>query len=354
VIPPRFIPLVLMALPAAAFAQPSEVFAAERQIAAQATQLMHSPAYRDKAWGAYLAGQYGLKQQGPELASQLAALRPLTDNPLRGDTAEYAVIQATLDALIRVRYQVNGADLMAFQPQWPDEVLILLALYPSANREILLSMAGQQEQDTRFAAVYNLLVALRSAGVASRLLAEVRIRHVFYVLDTAGYPAASGGGRGGSAFDSLLISPPGFPRAGVYDLVNSPEGGDVVVAPGTHPVYYRRAPAHGYTFQEIDRQEYRLQYLAELGRLPLDVVKQALTPSTIIRWAGAAAYRSEVQAATTAQAVAIKQLMKSLESAEVLTPAETAAMELNISIEPDDQRKTGSALPDMPPVSIAP
>ena len=69
--------LILMALPvAAAFAQQFEPFAAtERQASAKATQLLQAPGYREKAWGAYLAGKYHLQDQAASLVSQLAALR---------------------------------------------------------------------------------------------------------------------------------------------------------------------------------------------------------------------------------------------------------------------------------------
>ncbi len=93
-----------------------------------------------------------------------------------------------------------------------------------------------------------------------------------------------------------------------------------------------------------------MEYLAELGRLPLRAIKLALTPSTVIQWAGAKAYKQQVSTAVHAQLLAIQQLLSGLKSAEVLTPEEAEALKLRIFIDPDDQRKSGAALPDFAPV----
>jgi hypothetical protein len=248
--------LVLIALPvAAAFAQQFEPFdATERQASAKAAQWMQSPGYREKAWGAYLAGKYRLQDQAASLVSQLVALRGLAGDTLHVDSPEFGAIQATLDALIQLGHPVDAASLLPFRKQWANEVLILLAEDPQANREALLAMAEQRDPaDTRWVAIHNLLVGARSAGMAARLLAGVNVIHVFYVMDRAGYPAGSGGGGGGAIYDGLPGFAPGFPHAGVYDLFLSRQADGVLFAPGTHPVYYRRATtARCRTFPEID------------------------------------------------------------------------------------------------------
>jgi hypothetical protein len=256
--------LILMALPvAAAFAQQFEPFAAtERQASAKATQLLQAPGYREKAWGAYLAGKYHLQDQAASLVSQLAALRELAGSILRGDTPEFAVVQATLDALIQLGRPVDAAHLLPFQTQWTDEVLILLAQDPQANREALLAMATNALGDpigTRWVAIHNLLVEARSAGIAAKLLSEVNISHVFHVVDRSGFGPGEGSGQGGGVlcFGAGDFAP-GFPPIGVYELVFSPQTGDVILAPGTHPVYYHRTlltGRRGGSFVPLDREQ---------------------------------------------------------------------------------------------------
>lgn len=84
--------------------------------------------------------------------------------------------------------------------------------------------------------------------------------------------------------------------------------------------------------------------------MPLDAIKQALTPASVVAWTGAIEYRRQVHAAISAQRVEIEHLVKSLRSAGVLTPGEADAWQPKIVIDPDDPRKNGRALLDLPPV----
>ena len=351
--------LVLIALPlAAAFAQQFEPFdATERQASAKAAQWMQSPGYREKAWGAYLAGKYRLQCQSASLVSQLEALRELAGDGLHVDSPEFGAIQATLDALIELGHPVDAANLLPLQKQWADEVLILLAQDPQANREPLLAMAGNSQRDpfgTLWVATHNLLVEARSAGIAALVLSEVNISHVFHVIDSSGFGPGAGSGHGGGVLDFMAGDfAPGFPPIGVYELLFSPQTGDVIAAPGTHPVYYHRSllnARRGGTFVPLDRQEYRLEYLAQLSYLPLRAIQEALAASTVIRWRSASDYRSQVETALSAQRTGIERLLEKLRSAGVLAPDEADALELRILIEQDDQRKGGPALPNLLPV----
>jgi len=278
-------PLVLMIWPLlGAFAQqlgPPTML--ERQASAEAQRLMQSPEYREKAWGAYLAGQYGLQDRASDLLSQLAALREST-------APQRIVVQATLDALIRLGSKPDSTLLMK---QFPNEVLILLAQNPPAYREALLLMAEQQDVlGFRWVVANNLLVEFRLAGIATLLLSEVNISHRFSVTDGSGLPPGEGGGSGGGALCCGMPAPArDLPPVGIYDLVLTPARGDVLVAPGAHPVYYRRVTTcRGQEFLDVDRQEYRLEYLAELSGRPLGAIKQALTPSTSSYWTNASQY----------------------------------------------------------------
>ena len=100
----------------------------------------------------------------------------------------------------------------------------------------------------------------------------------------------------------------------------------------------------------LDRQEYCLKYLAALSYLSLNTIKQALAPSTQIRWTNLTDYRNQVNATISAKRVGIQLLLEKLQSAGALTQDEADALQLEILIEQDDQRKAGPALPNLLPV----
>jgi hypothetical protein len=286
-------------------------------------------------------------------------LRELAGDGLHIDSPEFGAIQATLDALIQLGHPVDAASLLPFQKQWAVEVLILLAQDPQANREALLAMAGSSQRDpfgTLWVATHNLLVEARGAGIAALVLSEVNISHVFHVIDSSGFGPGAGSGEGGGALCFAAGDfAPGFPPAGVYELLFSPQTGDVIVAPGTHPVYCRRSLLNGRrggAFVPLDRQEYRLEYLAQLSHLPLSAIKEALAASTVIGWRNASDYRSQVETAISAQRAGIGQLLEKLQSAGGFAPDEANALQLRILIEQDDQRKAGPALPNLLPVPV--
>jgi hypothetical protein len=195
-----------------------------------------------------------------------------------------------------------------------------------------------------------------SPGIAARLLSKVHISHTVYVTDSAN---GFGGGSGGGVACGVLSLAAGFPPTGVYQLVLTPQSFDVMVAPGKRPVYYHRrlVPTGqqigwGRPFSSGDLDQYRLEYLASLSYLPLETITQALTPRTTIRWTNAGRYQNEVANATSGQRLAIEHVLHELQNAGALTPDETAALQLSIMIEPEDQRQTGEALPDLPPVPV--
>src|ERR1700754_1384184 len=102
---------------------------------AEAARLLKSYDNRERAWGAYLAGIYGLKGQTDSLVSMLE------DESLRGGGDEEAAVrQAALDALIRLDAEVPAEALLPLYASAPDEVLILLAQSPRENQRALLTL----------------------------------------------------------------------------------------------------------------------------------------------------------------------------------------------------------------------
>lgn len=270
--------LVCAALLCAAFARASGQGGAEPQPAtpsfvqlgdarAEAARLLRSYENRERAWGAYLAGIYGLKEQAPSLVSILE------DEALRGEGGEeHTVRQAALDALIRLDAEVPAGALLPLYASAPDEVLILLAHAPRENQGALLTLFREDAENVRWLAAGNLLAETRAPGFAARLLGSLYVEANLHVYDAEGEHPLSGGGMNGGGGCGGVGSGPGrdFPPVGYYSLYDyARRGANVLAATGPRAVYYARREyrdhcPHGGDF--LDRASTRVDYLRELLR----------------------------------------------------------------------------------------
>src|SRR5262249_51767240 len=114
-------------------------------------QLIQSASNGDRAWAAYLIGEYGLKEFAPAL------IELLNSNPLGPEWETVYVHRAVLDSLIRLRISALSDSLMPLYERFPDEALIILARSPSENSEALLSIAEQPGREVCWVAACNLL-----------------------------------------------------------------------------------------------------------------------------------------------------------------------------------------------------
>jgi hypothetical protein len=233
---------------------------------AEAARLLESQANRERAWGAYLAGRNGLDGLEPALVQTLA------DPALADGPEEKIVRQAALDALIRLGAKVPSETLRALPPAFSDEVVILLAGAPADNQAALLelfaSMVGDNGPATHWLAAGNLLAETKAHGFAALLLRDLKVEADIVVLDWEGdygFGSNKGGGCGCGFFHKL---PEGFPPVSYYVLTTEAERDAVVIAPGKHPVFYRRSasPYGGCGSSSLPRvrDELRVEYLARL------------------------------------------------------------------------------------------
>src|SRR5215813_8352490 len=198
-------------------------------------QLIQSASNKDRAWAAYLIGQYGLKEFAPAL---IGLLNP---NSLEPDWETGYVYRAVLDSLIKLRVSVPSDRLAPLYERFPDETLIILARSPSENSETLLSIAEQPGREVSWVAACNLLAESKAPGFAAFLLKSVKIKVEIAVFERGNVGYGYGGGIGGSSVGCGVFQvPDGFPPTARYQLIQEPERDAVVVAPGAHPVFYAR------------------------------------------------------------------------------------------------------------------
>lgn len=316
---------------------------------AEAARLLKSYENRERAWGAYLIGLYGLKEQTPALVSILE------DESLSGGGLEEAIVrQAALDALIRLDAEVSADVLLRVYAYAPDEVLILLARSPRENQSALLKLFTEETSNVRWLAAGNLLAGTRAPGFAARLLAGLKIKASVYVFDTEGEHQMLGSGRnGGGGCGGGDMSHGGeFPPVGYYDLEDHAKRGAVVLAAnGPLAVYYTRGLYHSHCNPSVDwwleRDSARVDYLEELlpGADEMTSFRDSLwqevvckdAPQCLKAFAGA---RDRVKRA-------YEVMLRRLLNDGLLDGADAAELKPNITLDINDQRERKSfPLPD--------
>lgn len=314
---------------------------------AEAARLLKSDENRERAWGAYLVGLHGLKEQTPSLVSMLEDERLNTVY-----WQESFVRQTALDALIRLDAEVPAETLAPLYKDAPDEVLILLARDPAKNQHALLQLFDEDVPDARWLALNNLLASQRTSGFAARLLAGLKIEADVYVYESEGDRLYGGGvvgvgghgcGIGGGRDESL-------PPVNYYHLTAEARRGAIVLAAGRRNVYYERTPFDTYCedlWRALQRDQVRVEYVADMlgmsdEALELDArpFREVVCEDTRRCVRALDAVRDEIRRAYSSA-------LARLSERDMLDAAEAAALKPDITFRLiDDREKKTFPLPD--------
>jgi hypothetical protein len=333
--------LVLTLLACAAFAQPA---VDERNV----RQLLSSPALSDRAWGVFWVSRLHLPDSATLLVDQLHSAQHTTST---SDTEEKAFVDAVFDALIEAGVPAPAQLLESFSPGWRDQVLILLARQ-EGNEDLLLSMRKEELRRQQWTAVNNLLLRNRSPRFFVANLTELTVTHKFVIVDPTesggGFGGGSGGGGSGCGIRQL---PRGFPAIGVYQLTDTPQEGDILLAKGPRDAYYRRTiiPTNmqvGWStpFFTFDRQEELLGYLGAWNYLKLDDARRIFWPTTTVNWLGAESFSSYAESALASQMFEIQSFVA---RAQELGARELSGKQLQIASSIEDHRNGGAPSPTL-------
>lgn len=304
---------------------------------AEAARLLKSSELKERAWGAYLVGLYGLKEQTPSLISILE------DQSLDGGGPVEAVLrQAAFDSLIRLDADVPAETLTPLYQSSPDEVLILLARRPVDNQQALLSLYSDDMPAARWLAVGNLLAAARAQGFAARLLAGLKINATVYVYDREEYDDRhmGGGGCGGCGGGVDWKRDDELPPVGYYMLEALPGRGETVLAPGRHIVTYKRAltRSYGAGWCNFDSDIVRVEYLADLLYMSDDSLGFTAYPSRDVVCRDAAQCRKALAAVRDEITGSYKAVLRRLLDESLLDAAEASELKPNITLDVNDER----------------
>lgn len=212
----------------------------ERQLLLEVESRLKSKDLATIAWGGYLAAQHRVALAVPMLKSALKDLP-------RGAHRKYTA-QSLMDALVVHKAKVAGTDFADFRKGMNEGVAIALtAADPGSNREYLRSLFRDSTRGrfSRWLAAGNLLARIKDREFGRELVEQFAYDlNIIVTVEGRLGGFGMGGAFGGRFGDGWLQTPMGFPPVVTYRIVHKPKPGDVLVAEGKRPVYYRRQVHH--------------------------------------------------------------------------------------------------------------
>jgi hypothetical protein len=326
---------LLLALALSAAAQTG----AETEVA-RARRLLSSSQWKDKAWGAYIAGSLHSEALKDPLIEAFREAAPLRD--AQGYSEEHAYVATLFDAAIQSGITVPADLLEPFEENWRPAAIILLARDRTAENSLL--RIYDKAENVEWLAGGNLLLGLKSQRFYARTLGAIEISHRFTLIDPGDGSASDGGGGGVGCIDGVLAMPNGFPPVGVYSMIDVALPGDILLAHGPQDAYYRRSVAppdrqtgFGVCRGNVDRQKIRAGYLSALTGGPESQVRYLFESPSRLEYRDEAVLRQEWDAALSAQEFAIREFVR---TAQTHGLGSVTGMKLTITPTIQDLRKT--------------
>lgn len=293
------------------------------------------------AWGGWLAAKHRVKSAVPFVRRALVGLPA-------GEHHRFAA-QSLLDAL-----QVNGAKVSRLALRGAEKGLheacafVLLARDVKANRTFFFEQFVEHDQQgraSRWLAAGNLLAAAKDREFARRLLLSLSYRlDVAVYCDGDDWAFGVGGAFGGRFADGRFVVPEGFPPVVTYRLESSPKAGDVLLASGRQPMFYRRTVHRGRKVPHGSGEMIRLrgrqqQRVAWLGAMiGQSYHKLPPTVSEGVVWTDAAALRKKVEAARGAIVKRHQALVDAMIAAKLCDGREHALFAAEVDVRVQDRR----------------
>jgi hypothetical protein len=182
---------------------------------------------------------------------------------------------------------------------------------------------------------------MKSSTAIERLLRDLRVRIHVSVSDNS-VSGAGGAGGGGVIGCGGPGHRPNFPPVYWNVLNNQGTRGDILLAPGPHPIYYRRTQSPSRSFSMIDRDEYRIEYMAHLlssapERLPLKAQDYFA-----VQWQGSDHFLAIIAEARSKAQLAFQAVIRQLHDRKLVSARQTEGMKIGITWEIRDIREDRS------------
>jgi hypothetical protein len=186
-----------------------------------------------RAWGAYEAGAFHVRDSIPALEGILSGALPA-----QTDREGWALVDLALDSLIQLKADVPASLASRYAHLRPVQAHILLS--SATNRVPTLLGLLKEAKGLDWYVTANLLLRDKAPGLASHLLQNVRLQLIVSVSEDGNTSSISGGGLGGGVGDGIGQNLKGFPPHPSYRFEMAMSPGFIVLADGPRPVFYSR------------------------------------------------------------------------------------------------------------------
>ena len=300
------------------------------------------------AWGAHLAGRHGFAETVPLLRTLL----------VRKPQAGRFLMLAVIDALIRLDAHLSDDELNHALAYGCQAAAIAFAARDPGQHQAFLrrQLDDQKLRDVCWTAVCNLLSAEKSPLLAEPLMRAMVVHLNVSICDQESSHFQMLDFSASSIGCGSMAAPDGFPPTAWFKLVDSPELGDVIVAPGTRTIYLRRTEHTESSFgigsndhlSQAHRNEAIAGYLAGLlSKSPLPA-KVELT----IGWSTPEAYMADVASERKAVENAWRSQTTELQAKKLLPETVPSDVVKIIVAVVDERSDTSKPLPLIEGVTI--
>jgi len=300
------------------------------------------------AWGAWLARQDNQTVLIPPLIEKVNEYQLTGGYSSQTERDRHDALLVVLDALIGLHATVPVEDARKLYPEFAAQAIILLVRSPDDAQSALLEIFQEARANYTWLAAGNVLMKARTPGFAALLLIRFTQHMTVSVYD----PFRGGGVGGGGGECGFPNGGPkaNWPAVGLYQLTQFPErmsASATFLAGGDTTIYYWRIEPGNYDnlpdvagfCDDGNRDVYRAQYLNKLMDRSFPRISLDPYPQLTFTWNGDRHYSEQLITAVDEDRARFRRTVAwLLESGQVLTPAEAAALKPRLEIMIRDER----------------
>ena len=300
------------------------------------------------AWGAWLARQDNQTVLIPPLIEKVNEYQLTGGYSSQTERDRHDALLVVLDALIGLHATVPVEDARKLYPEFAAQAIILLVRSPDDAQSALLEIFQQARANYTWLAAGNVLMKARTPGFAALLLIRFTQHMTVSVYD----PFRGGGVGGGGGECGFPNGGPkaNWPAVGLYQLTQLPDrmsASATFLVGGDTTIYYWRIEPGNYDnppdvagfCDDGNRDVYRAQYLNKLMERSFPRISLDPYPQLTLTWNGDRHYSEQLITAVDEHRARFRRTVAwLLESGQVLTPAEAAALKPRLEIMIRDER----------------